>query len=86
MRSGSRSMVLLWLAIALAWVFIAAARWAPATRPTREYVVYYDAGLSIIVEADDVDSALAEFRSTVKHGRVFSVAQRSYVDSVWIYK
>lgn len=57
-----------------------------ADRPTREYLVIFDNNQTAIFEADSVDEALFRFRREYKRARVFSVAQRSYVQSIWIWK
>lgn len=64
--------------------FVAAGLILAGERPTREYKIWYDNGQTTVIEADSVDEALRLFNETVKHERVYSVAQRSYVTSDWI--
>lgn len=57
-----------------------------AARPTNEWLIIYDDNQQTIVEAQDIDEALMIFRASVKHNRIYSAAQRSYVQSIWIWK
>lgn len=76
------SIVTVWAIVTLLVIAMTAA--FPDERPTREYVIWYDAGQVKTVEADGIDGALSVFRDTTKFERIYSCAQRSYVDSVWI--
>jgi hypothetical protein len=54
------------------------------TRPTNEWLIIFNNNQTQIVEAESVDEALLKFRKEHKNVRIFSVAQRSYVESIWI--
>lgn len=56
-----------------------------ASRPTNDFEIIYDNNLHFIIEADNVDDALAKFRREVKANMIYSVARRSYVQSIWIW-
>lgn len=71
------------LILALFISFFVSAR--ALTRPTNEWLVIYNDNQTQIIEAESVDEALLKFRRERKRARVFSIAQRSYVQSVWIW-
>lgn len=54
------------------------------TRPTRNYLIYFNDGTPFVIEADSVDDALRRFRLECKKCTVHSVARASYVESVWL--
>lgn len=58
---------------------------AGVSRPTNEWVIFYDGGRTKTVIASDVDTALRVFRDQYKHERIYSASQRSYVLSEWIW-
>lgn len=55
-------------------------------RPTNEYLVIFDDNQQIIVEGDSFDEALERFKKENAYERIFSVSQRSYVESVWVWQ
>lgn len=56
------------------------------TRPTNEWLLIYDNNETAIIEADNIGEALEGFRKEYPDRRIFSAAQRSYVQSIWIWK
>lgn len=55
------------------------------TRPTREYLIIFDDNQTAIFEADDIAEALQAFNKEYPNRRIYSAAQRSYVQSIWIW-
>ena len=55
------------------------------SRPTPEYIVWYDNGESAVVRAWELEDALVLFKQTYKHERIYGINQLSYVESRWIW-
>jgi uncharacterized protein YxeA len=72
------------LSFILTLIIVIAAAAAVLTRPTNEWEIYFD-NQNVIVEAENFDDAVRVFRKEYKSKRIFSVAQRSYVQSIWIW-
>lgn len=70
------------LAAVLAFLFTFT---TPATRPTPQYLVWYDNGESVVVNAWSLEEAVVIFSENYKFERIYGVNQISYVESRWIW-
>lgn len=72
--------------IALALLIAFSAVTVPSLpRPTPQYVVWYDNGESVVVNAFSLEEALIIFQENYKYKRIFGINQISYVESRWIW-